>query len=312
VEGAPVRLLFVCLGNICRSPTAEGVMRALVREAGLEDSDRARLGGHRRLARRQPARRARRRAARARGIALEGAARQVRERGFRGFRSHACDGRSNLRELRRWRRRAERAKVRLLREFDPASAWRRAISTCPTPTTARGRLRGGARSRAGGLRGPARSEIAPGGGVSLPAGARDVRRVGGGDINEAFHVVLADGREAFVKTRADAPRASTRRRPRACAGWPSRARCARRACSTSARLPGARVDRARSPGRAGAEELGRGLAATHAAGAPRFGEIRRLTSAGGPARASARWRLPTSRPPTGPRFYAERRLRRWP
>ena len=27
----------VCLGNICRSPTAEAVMRGLVREAGLED-----------------------------------------------------------------------------------------------------------------------------------------------------------------------------------------------------------------------------------------------------------------------------------
>ena len=26
------RILFVCLGNICRSPTAEGVMRRLVRE----------------------------------------------------------------------------------------------------------------------------------------------------------------------------------------------------------------------------------------------------------------------------------------
>ena len=30
------RILFVCMGNICRSPTAEGVMRGLVREAGLE------------------------------------------------------------------------------------------------------------------------------------------------------------------------------------------------------------------------------------------------------------------------------------
>lgn len=30
-----VRVLFVCLGNICRSPTAEGVMRHLVAEAGL-------------------------------------------------------------------------------------------------------------------------------------------------------------------------------------------------------------------------------------------------------------------------------------
>lgn len=30
-----VKVLFVCTGNICRSPTAEGVFRALVAEAGL-------------------------------------------------------------------------------------------------------------------------------------------------------------------------------------------------------------------------------------------------------------------------------------
>jgi len=30
-----VRVLFVCLGNICRSPTAEGVFRALVETEGL-------------------------------------------------------------------------------------------------------------------------------------------------------------------------------------------------------------------------------------------------------------------------------------
>jgi protein-tyrosine phosphatase len=31
-----IRVLFVCTGNICRSPTAEGVFRHKVREAGLE------------------------------------------------------------------------------------------------------------------------------------------------------------------------------------------------------------------------------------------------------------------------------------
>lgn len=31
-----VRLLFVCLGNICRSPSAEAVMKKLVKDAGLE------------------------------------------------------------------------------------------------------------------------------------------------------------------------------------------------------------------------------------------------------------------------------------
>lgn len=30
------RVLFVCLGNICRSPAAEGVFRSLVHKAGLE------------------------------------------------------------------------------------------------------------------------------------------------------------------------------------------------------------------------------------------------------------------------------------
>jgi protein-tyrosine phosphatase len=31
-----IRVLMVCMGNICRSPTAEGVMRAKLRQAGLQ------------------------------------------------------------------------------------------------------------------------------------------------------------------------------------------------------------------------------------------------------------------------------------
>lgn len=31
----PVNVLFVCLGNICRSPSAEGVFRRMVEDAGL-------------------------------------------------------------------------------------------------------------------------------------------------------------------------------------------------------------------------------------------------------------------------------------
>lgn len=33
----PIRVLFVCMGNICRSPTAEGVFRHHVAAAGLSD-----------------------------------------------------------------------------------------------------------------------------------------------------------------------------------------------------------------------------------------------------------------------------------
>ena len=31
------RILFICHGNICRSPMAEFIMKELVRKAGLED-----------------------------------------------------------------------------------------------------------------------------------------------------------------------------------------------------------------------------------------------------------------------------------
>ena len=37
-EAASTSVLFVCLGNICRSPLAEGIFRHLVDEAGLTDN----------------------------------------------------------------------------------------------------------------------------------------------------------------------------------------------------------------------------------------------------------------------------------
>lgn len=37
-QKSPVRILFVCMGNICRSPLAEGVFRAAVEKRGVMDS----------------------------------------------------------------------------------------------------------------------------------------------------------------------------------------------------------------------------------------------------------------------------------
>jgi protein-tyrosine phosphatase len=116
-------VLFVCLGNICRSPTAEGTMRALVREAGMEQQielDSAGTGSWHVGS--SPDERATAAAA-ARGIALEGAARQVSVADFDDFNLMIAMDSANMSDLRDLAgddRRRE--KVRLLREFDPACA----------------------------------------------------------------------------------------------------------------------------------------------------------------------------------------------
>jgi protein-tyrosine phosphatase len=118
-----MRILFVCMGNICRSPTAEGVMRRLVREEGLEhavDLDSAGMGDWH--AGDAPDARAAAAAAR-RGTPLEGVARQVRPADLERFDLVLAMDRDNAAELRALAPdEATRSKIRLLREFDPASA----------------------------------------------------------------------------------------------------------------------------------------------------------------------------------------------
>jgi protein-tyrosine phosphatase len=92
-----VRLLFVCMGNICRSPTAEGVMRRLIDDAGLDiEVDSAGTGAWH--VGEPPDERAALAAGR-RGVTLEGAARQVRPEDFRRFDVIVAMDRRNLREL---------------------------------------------------------------------------------------------------------------------------------------------------------------------------------------------------------------------
>lgn len=98
---APVRVLFVCLGNICRSPAAEGVTGALAAARGLSERlhlDSAGLyGGH---AGDQPDRRMRIHAAR-RGYDLHHPARQVHESDFDDFDIIVAMDDSNVAGLRR-------------------------------------------------------------------------------------------------------------------------------------------------------------------------------------------------------------------
>jgi protein-tyrosine phosphatase len=115
-----VRILFVCLGNICRSPTAEGVMRALVREAGLEGEIEVQSAGTGGWHVGEPPDRRARSAARARGLELDGAARQAVAEDFERFDVVVAMDQENLAALRRLAPDDDaRARLRLLRDFDP-------------------------------------------------------------------------------------------------------------------------------------------------------------------------------------------------
>jgi fructosamine-3-kinase len=129
-----------------------------------------------------------------------------------------------------------------------------------------------------------------------------VERVGGGDINQAWRVSYDDGRRSFVKTRADPG-------PGEYAAEAAGLRWLREAGGLQ--VPDVRAVGEDflelewvAPGRldaAGAQELGRGLAGVHAAGAPGFGGP-------GPLRIG-RLVVPDDGLPRWPEFYAERRLR---
>src|SRR6478609_628983 len=110
-----MRILFVCLGNICRSPTAEATMRKLVAEAGLDgevEVDGAGTGSWH--LGEPPDERAAQAAAR-RGIELGGAARTVTRRDFDANDVLVAMDRSNRDDLLALAPSdEERAKVRLL------------------------------------------------------------------------------------------------------------------------------------------------------------------------------------------------------
>jgi protein-tyrosine phosphatase len=112
-----IRVLFVCSGNICRSPTAEGVLRAQLAAAGLADRvevDSCGLGDwhvgelpdERTCA-----------TARRRGVVLDHRARQLAPRDLDAFDHVLALDRQHLGALRAMR--PGRARVALLRSFEP-------------------------------------------------------------------------------------------------------------------------------------------------------------------------------------------------
>jgi fructosamine-3-kinase len=140
--------------------------------------------------------------------------------------------------------------------------------------------------------------------VNLPAGARVLRTLSGGSINQASQIGLVDGTEAFLKSR---PEVSSGEYPNEAAGlaW----------LTEAAALPVPAVIEVSDSylvlewieqghlGSVGEETLGRGLASLHAAGAPVFG----LANAGMSCTFGS-LRLPNDPTADWPTFYAQRRL----
>lgn len=115
-----ISVLFICLGNICRSPLAEAVFRQVAVEAGVEASlriDSAGTSGYHDGD--PPDARATAVAAR-RGVELAGASRRVEVEDVASFDYLiVMDDENRLAVDRLVASSPERAEVRLLREFDP-------------------------------------------------------------------------------------------------------------------------------------------------------------------------------------------------
>ena len=115
-----IKLCFVCLGNICRSPTAEGVMQFLITEAGLQRRikvDSAGTGAYHVGERADPRSRAE---ALRRGVELKSRARQFVVEDFDKFDYVVAMDRSNFGDLEELALGpAHMKKLYLLRSFDP-------------------------------------------------------------------------------------------------------------------------------------------------------------------------------------------------
>lgn len=116
-----MNILFVCLGNICRSPLAEAVFADLIRREGVSDritTDSAGTAGYHQGEAADPRSRT---CARRHGLEITHRARPVVAEDYTRFDLLVAMDQANADDLRRRApTSAARKKVRLLREWDPA------------------------------------------------------------------------------------------------------------------------------------------------------------------------------------------------
>lgn len=96
-----IKVLFVCMGNICRSPTGEGILKCLIQDKGLDDKFLVDSAGTIGYHAGSPADSRMTRAAAAKGYQLDSISRKVTPDDLYEFDLMIAMDRSNLEDLQR-------------------------------------------------------------------------------------------------------------------------------------------------------------------------------------------------------------------
>jgi protein-tyrosine phosphatase len=118
-EGPPVRVLFVCTGNICRSPLAEAVFKDLVQKRGLERRYEADSAGTHGYHEGDPADPRTIKVGAKHGLRVDSVARELRDEDFARFDVLVAMDRGHLREMRARCPKVHQSKLLLMPDFDP-------------------------------------------------------------------------------------------------------------------------------------------------------------------------------------------------
>lgn len=116
----PYKICFVCLGNICRSPTAEGIFQHLVNERGLEQYFYIDSAGTSAYHVGEPANSKSQKTANEHGVQLHSRARQFNPSDLEEFNLILAMDHENFENLQKMDvKNAYSGKIFLMREFDP-------------------------------------------------------------------------------------------------------------------------------------------------------------------------------------------------
>ena len=117
-DSRPRRLLFVCTGNICRSPLAEAIFRHRAEQAGRGGEFEIDSAGTHDYHEGEEADPRARRVGEDRGVPVTSIARRVEDSDFEGFDLLLAMDRGHRRDLRARCPEPLRDRIRLMREFD--------------------------------------------------------------------------------------------------------------------------------------------------------------------------------------------------